>query len=44
VLDKSALYGSSQELFCAAGMAAGGCHARCTKNMRAAAGGEESGI
>ncbi len=30
VLDKSALYGGSQE-FCAAGMAAAGCHARSTK-------------
>jgi len=35
--------GSSQELFYAAGMAACGCHARCIKNVRAAAGGEESG-
>jgi len=38
VLDKSALYGGSQEVF-AAGMAACGCHARSKKDP-AAAGGE----
>jgi len=30
--------GSSQEFFCAAGIAAAGCHARCTKNVRATVG------
>jgi len=40
VLDKSALYGGSQEFF-AAGLAACGCQAR-SKKTRAAAGGEES--